>query len=167
MSSFFHDASFAALPVAIVLLVLAASARGVIWAQIDDPRWQRLARAHLAPLSTWSVTAFITYALALVAAGEVATGKFALALVLAVAAAVVRLEDETDDVTAAREAAAAATPAWGGPAMAAAAPRQATPDVADRGDVTPGASAVGEAREPFSSSRRAPTPSGSLWAGRG
>ena len=70
MSTLFHSAASAALPVAIVLLVLGASARAVLWAQIDDPRWARIARQYLAPLSTWSVAAFITYALTLVAAGE-------------------------------------------------------------------------------------------------
>ena len=102
MSSFFHSASSAALPVAIVLLVLGASARGVLWAQIDDPRWARIARQYLAPLSTWSVAAFITYALTLVAAGEAATGPLALALVLAVAAAVIRLESDEDEPAAAQ-----------------------------------------------------------------
>ena len=96
MNSFFHSASAAALPVAIVLLVLGASARGLLWAQIDDPRWVRIARQYLAPLSTWSVAAFITYALTLVAAGEAATGPLALALVLAVAAAVIRLEGDEE-----------------------------------------------------------------------
>ena len=104
MSDLFHSASSAALPVAIVLLVLGASARGVLWAQIDDPRWVRIARQYLAPLSTWSVAAFITYALTLVAAGEAATGPLALALVLAVAAAVIRLEsDEEEPAAAPRE----------------------------------------------------------------
>ena len=111
MSNLFHSASAAALPVAIVLLALGVSARGVLWAQIDDPRWVRIARQYLAPLSTWSVVAFITYALTLVAAGEAATGPLALALVLAVAAAVIRLEgDEAAPATAPRvsgEAAAA------------------------------------------------------------
>ena len=80
-----------------MLLVLGASARGVLWAQIDDPRWVRIARQYLAPLSTWSVAAFITYALTLVAAGEAATGPLALALVLAVAAAVIRLEGDEEE----------------------------------------------------------------------
>lgn len=97
MSNLFHSASSAALPVAIVLLVLGACARGVLWAQIDDPRWARIARQYLAPLSTWSVAAFITYALTLVAAGEAATGPLALALVLAVAAAVIRLESDDEE----------------------------------------------------------------------
>jgi hypothetical protein len=97
VSNLFHSASAAALPVAIVLLVLGASVRGVIWAQIDDPRWVRIARQYLAPLSTWSVAAFITYALTLVAAGEAATGPLALALVLAVAAAVIRLESVEEE----------------------------------------------------------------------
>jgi hypothetical protein len=108
VSDLFHSASSAALPVAIVLLVLGASARGVLWAQIDDPRWVRIARQYLAPLSTWSVAAFITYALTLVAAGEAATGPLALALVLAVAAAVIRLErDEAQPAVAPREHAVA------------------------------------------------------------
>ncbi|MDA0173803.1 hypothetical protein OJ998_32175, partial [Solirubrobacter taibaiensis] len=97
MSDLFHSAASAALPVAIVLLVLGASARGVLWAQIDDPRWVRIARQYLAPLSTWAVAGFITYALALVAAGEAATGPLALALVLAVAAAVIRLEGDEEE----------------------------------------------------------------------
>ena len=110
MNSFLHSASSAALPVAIVLLVLAASARGVLWAQVDDPRWVRIARQHLAPLSTWSVAGFITYALTLVAAGEATTGPLALALVLAVAAAVIRLDgDEEQPATAPRAGGETAT----------------------------------------------------------
>ena len=108
MTNLFHSASSAALPVAIVLLALGATARGVLWAQIDDPRWVRIARQYLAPLSTWSVVAFITYALTLVAAGEAATGPLALALVLAVAAAVIRMEgDEAEPATAPRAPAVA------------------------------------------------------------
>jgi len=96
MNDFFSAAASAALPVSVVLLVLGATARGVLWAQIDDPRWQRLARQHLEPLSTWSVAGFIVYALTLVAAGEAATAPLAIALVLAVAAAVLRVETEEE-----------------------------------------------------------------------
>ena len=94
MSDVFSAAASAALPVSVVLLVLGLTARGVLWAQIDDPRWQRLARQYLEPLSTWSVAGFIVYALTLVAAGEAATAPLAIALVLAVAAAVLRVETE-------------------------------------------------------------------------
>jgi len=96
MSDFFSAAASAALPVSVVLLVLGLIARGVLWAQIDDPRWQRPARQHLEPLSTWAVAGFIVYALTLVAAGEAATAPLALALVLAVAAAVLRVETEEE-----------------------------------------------------------------------
>ena len=96
MSDFFSAAAGAALPVSVVLLVLGVAARGVLWAQLDDPRWQRIARRYLEPLSTWSVAGFIVYALTLVAAGEAATAPLAIALVLAVAAAVLRLEQEDE-----------------------------------------------------------------------
>lgn len=94
MNDLFAYVASAALPVAVVLLVLGLTARGVIWAQIDDPRWQRLARQYLEPLSTWSVGAFIAYALTLTAAGDAAAGSLAIALVLAVAAAVLRIEND-------------------------------------------------------------------------
>ena len=94
MSDVFSAAASAALPVSVVLLVLGLTARGVLWAQIDDPRWRRLGRQYLEPLSTWSVAGFIVYALTLVAAGEAATASLAIALVLAVAAAVLRVETE-------------------------------------------------------------------------
>lgn len=81
MNAFFSAAADAALPVAVALLVLGAIARGVLWAQLDDPRGRRLARQYLGPLSTWSVAGFIVYALTLVAAGEAATAPLAIALV--------------------------------------------------------------------------------------
>ncbi|RKQ86088.1 hypothetical protein C8N24_4097 [Solirubrobacter pauli] len=96
MNAFFSAAADAALAVAVALLVLGAIARGVLWAQLDDPRWQRLARQYLEPLSTWSVAGFIVYALTLVAAGEAATAPLAIALVLAVGAAVLRVEGEAE-----------------------------------------------------------------------
>lgn len=96
MNAFFSAAADAALPVAVALLVLGAIARGVLWAQLDDPRGRRLARQYLEPLSTWSVAGFIVYALTLVAAGEAATAPLAIALVLAVAAAVLRVEGEEE-----------------------------------------------------------------------
>lgn len=105
MTNLMHAASSAALPVAIVLLVLGATARGVLWAQLDDPRRVKLANQYLAPLSTWSVVGFIVYALTLTAAGEAATAPLAIALVLAVAAAVLRVESE--DVPVPRDAAPA------------------------------------------------------------
>ena len=94
MNDFFGYVASAVLPVAVVLLILGATARGVLWAQIDDPRWQRLARTYLEPLSTWSVVGFIVYALTLTAAGKAAAGPLAIALVLAVAAAVLRVEGD-------------------------------------------------------------------------
>lgn len=110
MNDFFASVASTALPVAVILLVLGATARGVLWAQIDDPRWQRLARQYLEPLSTWSVVGFIVYALALTAAGNAAAGPLAIALVLAVAAAVLRVENDEEPVPVSRPAKAAAAP---------------------------------------------------------
>ena len=45
-----HDVARAALPVAVALLVFAAFARGVLWAQIDDPAAERVAREYAEPL---------------------------------------------------------------------------------------------------------------------
>ncbi|MDA0185670.1 hypothetical protein OJ997_35525, partial [Solirubrobacter phytolaccae] len=123
MNDVFSAAATAALPVSIVLLLLGATARGVLWAQLDDPRWQRIARQHLEPLSTWSVVGFIVYALTLVAAGEAATGPLAIALVLAVAAAVLRVENDEEPADAPRREA----PPHEFATAAAAAPRREAP----------------------------------------
>ena len=64
----------ASLPVAVVLLVLTATARGVLWAEIDDPAWQRTAREYLEPLSTWCLGAAALNVIALGAAGEFGPG---------------------------------------------------------------------------------------------
>ncbi len=143
MSDFFSAAASAALPVSVVLLVLGVIARGVLWAQIDDPRWQRLARQHLEPLSTWSVAGFIVYALALVAAGEAATAPLEIALVLAVAAAVLRVESEEE------------------PRVATAPAGEGAPVPEDRGDVAAAAPAPGSHLWDGDAEPAAP---GGLWA---
>ena len=65
-----HDAARAALPVAVALLVFAAFARGVLWAQIDDPAAERIAREYAEPLATWCLIALAAHVLALTAAGD-------------------------------------------------------------------------------------------------
>ena len=81
----------AALPVAVVLLVLTATARGVLWADIDDPAWQRTAREYLEPLSTLCVGAAAVNVVASGAAGDVGLGML---VPLALGAAAVFLRSE-------------------------------------------------------------------------
>lgn len=90
MSTFFHDIAQAALPVAIALLVLAAAARAVPVARIDDARVQRLAGRYLEPLSTWCLIALGVYTLALGAAGQSSLLAFVPPVALGVAAALLR-----------------------------------------------------------------------------
>jgi hypothetical protein len=110
MSAFMHDVARASLPVAIALLVFAATARGALWAQIDDAAAQRVAREYLGPLATWCLIAVATHVLALGAAGDVTFLSLAFALVLGAAAMLLRTVSEPEEAPA-RPAAAAPAPA--------------------------------------------------------
>ena len=85
----------AALPVAVVLLVLTATARGVLWARIDDATWQRAARQYLEPLSTWCLGATAVTVVALGAAGDLGAGML-VPLALAAAASLLRSERKAE-----------------------------------------------------------------------
>ena len=117
MSAFFDAVAVAALPVAVGLLLLAAAARVVLWAPVGDVPVRRAARQHLGPLCTWSLAAFVVYAIALTAAGSASVLSLAVALVLAATAVVLSPGAEAPRPD------------------AAAAPRTATP-AAPRGDTT-------------------------------
>jgi TctA family transporter len=96
MSAFMHDVARASLPVAIALLILAATARAALWAQIDDATVQRIARQYLEPLATWCLVAVVTHVLALGAAGDVTLWSLVLPLIAGAAAVVLRSEGETE-----------------------------------------------------------------------
>jgi hypothetical protein len=96
VSAFFADVASAALPVAIALLIAAAAACAVLWAEVDSPRAQRQARLHLEPLSTWCLIALATYVVAHIAAGGGLLILF-LPLGLAILAALLRSADETGE----------------------------------------------------------------------
>ena len=98
MSGFFMDAAHASLPVAIGLLVLAAAACGVQWAEVDHPRAQRLALLYLEPLSTWCLAAVVTYAVALVAAGHTGVMSLVFPVCVGFAALMLRASGEPDEV---------------------------------------------------------------------
>jgi hypothetical protein len=121
------NVAHASLPVAVALLVFAAAARAVIWAQVDDPVAQRLAREYLEPLSTWCLVALAVHAAALGAAGELGALSLGLAVLLGAAAFLLRsLPEERAAAPAAPRPAAPAVPAT--PA-APATPRPAAPAV--------------------------------------
>ncbi len=94
MSALMHDVARAALPVAIGLLICAAWARAVVWAQIDHGQAQRIAQQYLEPLSTWCLVAVAVHTLALGAAGDADVLSLALPLVLGAAAVVLRATGE-------------------------------------------------------------------------
>lgn len=127
MSALLHDVATAALPVAVVLLALAAAALLVRWGQIEDAEAQRIAARYAEPLRTWCLVAVAVHAVALVTAGDVAALSLALALGLGAGAVLLRpgppatapapaaapAVDPDDDPMPA--AAAAATPAAAAP----------------------------------------------------
>jgi hypothetical protein len=89
------DVARASLPVAILLLVLAATARAALWARLDDPRAFRLARQYLEPLSTWCLVAVATNLFAVSAAGK--AGVLSLGLPLALGAAALMLRPSSEE----------------------------------------------------------------------
>ena len=137
MSTFMEDVARATLPVAIALLIFAATARAVLWARIDDAQAQRLAGQYAEPLATWCVVAVATHVLALGAAGEAGALSLALPLCLGAVAMVLRSEGEAE-----------------GPAAAAPPKERAAANAAS-------ASSPSAAPAPAP----APAPAGSLWAG--
>ena len=143
VSGLAHDAAGASLTVAIGLLVLVVTAAVVLWAQVDDPRAQRLARRCLEPLSTWCLVALGTHTLALGMAGDLGVLSLALPLVLGAAAVALRSAAEAGAPRQAARTARAAAP-----------PRAASP-------VGPA-----PAPAPARSDAPAPAPDGTLWAGR-
>jgi hypothetical protein len=107
MTGAFHHIAVASLPVAIGLLGLTAVARTVLWARVKDARIDRLAAEHVDPLSTWCLILIAVHAVALGGAGELGAGGLAVAVIVAVAAVLLRAggdavaEEEPGD-----------TPAW-------------------------------------------------------
>jgi hypothetical protein len=90
MTSLFDDIASASLPVAVGLLILAATARAVLWAQVEDARARRVAAQYLEPLATWSVLAILVHAVALGGAGELSFGGLGVALAIAFAGVLLR-----------------------------------------------------------------------------
>src|SRR4051812_15674956 len=95
MRAFFADVAGAALPVAIVLVFLAAGARAAL-AALDDERARRIAREYLEPLCTWSLVAALTSGTGLGAAAKASLPSLAILLVLAAAAVLLRPTDEAE-----------------------------------------------------------------------
>ena len=99
MRAFFSDVAGAALPVAIVLVFLAAGGRAAL-AALDDERARRIAREHVEPLCTWSLVAALTYGVGLGVAAKASLPTLAVLLVLAAAAVLLRPTDEPEEVEA-------------------------------------------------------------------
>jgi hypothetical protein len=169
VSAFFDHVAHAALPVAIVLVSLAAAARAWLWGGFER---SGLARTYLEPLARWALLGAATYALALVAAGEAAFGPLALALGLALAAWAAAFAGLAAPADAERETApredGVSTPAAAGRGLAGAfaasarRERAAAPgEAADRGPG--GAVAAAAWAEPAAPAARA-AQGGSLWA---
>ena len=76
--------------------MLTAAARGALWAQLEGDE-ERIARQYLAPLATWCLIAAGTYAFAICASGEAGVLPLGAALLLAVAAVLLRAEGEPVD----------------------------------------------------------------------
>lgn len=99
MRAFSADVAAAALPVAIVLVFLAAGARAAL-AALDDERGRRIAREYLGPLCTWSLVATLTYGVGLGVAAKASLPALAVLLVLAAAGVLLRPSDEPEKVEA-------------------------------------------------------------------
>jgi hypothetical protein len=84
-----HHVSGAALPVAIGLLVLAAIARGLLWAGAGDERARSTARRSFVPLVVFGGLAAIVDVLALGLAGDAGALSFVVPLALAAGAGAV------------------------------------------------------------------------------
>ena len=107
---------------AVALLILAAAARALLWAQIDDGRLERIARQYLEPLSTWCLIAAATDALAGGAAGDAGLLSLALPVAIGAAAVLLRSRGEANEPAGAEPEQPPAAPAA---AAAAAAPAPA------------------------------------------
>jgi hypothetical protein len=119
MSALLDDAARAALIVAVGLLILAAVARGVLWARLDDARAQRLARQYVDPLCTWCFVALAVDLFALGWSNELGAGALAPPLIVGALAALGLWAGEPRAATPAAEAPAptpAARPAAPAPA---------------------------------------------------
>jgi hypothetical protein len=97
MSGFLDDVAGAAMPVAVVLLVLAVAARAVLWAELDHPPARRIARQYLEPLTTWCLIALVTYAVGLGAAGKASLLTLGVPLVLAAVAILLRPGEHAEE----------------------------------------------------------------------
>jgi hypothetical protein len=158
MSGLMHDVARAALPVAIGLLLLAAAARALLAAPVEDAPARRLARLCLEPLSTWCLAALAVYAVALGAAGEMSGGSLVLALALGAAAAALWFMSDAGDTAPAEPARRPA---------AAHAPRRPPRPQPDPAPVPPppgGSMPSGEPTPPGPAVPPAPAPAGRLWA---
>jgi hypothetical protein len=167
VSAHFHDVASAALPVAIVLLLLAAAARVAVWQRIGGSE-ERLARAYLEPLALWSLGAFAVHVVAIGAAGEAGVVSVGVPLVLgAVAAllhpageAVARQALEADD----HPPAPARPPAAAAPARPAAAPRPAPAPTSAAPSPAPRTPAPAAPATPAAAPADDRAPGGALWA---
>jgi hypothetical protein len=101
-----------------VLLGLAATASGLLWARVDDAATRRIAAEYAEPLATWCLIALATNVAAVVAAGDAGVGSLALPVLLGLAAGLLRYGGG-------RLAPAAPAPRPAAPATAAEAPAAA------------------------------------------
>jgi hypothetical protein len=90
MTDALHHVTRAALPVAVVLLCFALTARAVLWAQLDHAPARRIARQYLEPLSTWCLIAAGVHTLALGLRGDAELIAFVVPVVIGVAAVALR-----------------------------------------------------------------------------
>ena len=88
MTPYLDDLARATLPLATVLVILAAAARAVLWARLDDERAQRLARRYGEPLAIWGLAAITVHALALALSATADALSLILLLLVAIPAAV-------------------------------------------------------------------------------
>ena len=143
MSTFFHDVASATVPVAIVLLLLAAAARVAVWQHIGGAE-ERLARAYLEPLALWCLGAFAVHVVAVGAAGEAGVVSVGVPVILGVVAALLHPAGE-----------AAARDALEADERPPAAARARTASVPAPAESAAPSAAAGP---------RAPDPRGALWA---
>jgi hypothetical protein len=95
-----HNTATASLIVALSLLAFAGLAKVILARPDEDPRARRYASAYLEPLCTWCLLALAVHVLALIGDDTAGGLSFALTLVLAAGAVMLRPWETTEPVAA-------------------------------------------------------------------
>jgi hypothetical protein len=100
VTSFFHHASNAALPVALMLLAATIVARVTLELPEATAAWRRAAHTYLGPLSTWTLAALAVRAVTQVLGGGLGGLGLALLLMLAAGTMLLRVTPPEEEIAA-------------------------------------------------------------------